>query len=103
MTDDEETRNMWNYKFELLYDVIVLKNTIKTKITITNTGNMIKEIFDVKIFVNIKFCVNHKGEVDFDFTCLMHTYFKVDDINNVVVHNLEGLEYIDKVLIFKNI
>ena len=43
MTDDEETRNMWNYKFELLYDVIVLKNTIKTKITITNTGNMIKE------------------------------------------------------------
>ena len=53
--------------------------------------------------MNIKFCVNHKGEVDFDFTCLLHTYFKVDDINNVVVHNLEGLEYVDKVLIFKNI
>ena len=32
--------------------------------------------------MNIKFCVNHKGEVDFDFTCLLHTYFKVDDINN---------------------
>ena len=43
VTDDEETRNMWNYKFELLYDVIVLKNTIKTKITITNTGKIIKE------------------------------------------------------------
>ena len=38
-----------------------------------------------------------KGDVDFDFTCLLHTYFKVEDINNVTVHDLKDLDYIDKV------
>jgi D-hexose-6-phosphate mutarotase len=38
-----------------------------------------------------------KGDGDFDFTCLLHTYFAVEDINKVEVSGLKELEYIDKV------
>ena len=38
-----------------------------------------------------------KDDVEFDFTCLLHTYFGVEDISKVEVFGLKGLEYIDKV------
>ncbi len=36
-------------------------------------------------------------ESEFDFTCLLHTYLKTSSIGNVVIHDLENLNYVDKV------
>ena len=38
VADDEETRRIWNYKFELLYDIKLSKNKLETRITVINTG-----------------------------------------------------------------
>jgi D-hexose-6-phosphate mutarotase len=37
------------------------------------------------------------GETAFSFTTLMHTYFRVDDINKSGVKGLKGVSYDDKV------
>ncbi|CAF0891003.1 unnamed protein product [Brachionus calyciflorus] len=74
LTDDEETRLLWDFKFELIYEVTLTKKSLKTNLTIKNLGS-----------------------VEFDFTTLLHTYFRVDDISNVRVQNFVGLNYVDKV------
>lgn len=74
LVDDEETRAWWDYKFELIYHVTLTKNTLKTLLTVKNTN----------------------ADKDFDFTGLLHTYFRVDDIQNVKIYNLSGLEFKDK-------
>ena len=33
----------------------------------------------------------------FDFTCLLHTYFRVPDISKTTISGLGGLKYVDKV------
>ena len=38
----------------------------------------------------------------FDFTTLLHTYYKVDDIANVEIGDLTDIEYEDKVIILVN-
>ena len=38
VSDDEETRNVWNHKFELIYEIKLSKNNLETRITIMNTG-----------------------------------------------------------------
>ncbi|RNA37478.1 glucose-6-phosphate 1-epimerase, partial [Brachionus plicatilis] len=74
LKDDEETRALWNHKFELEYQVILGVKSLKTNLIVKNTGSE-----------------------EFDFTALLHTYFKVDDIGKVSVENFKGLNYIDKV------
>lgn len=35
--------------------------------------------------------------VPFDFTCLLHTYFRVPDVSKTTISGLGGLKYVDKV------
>jgi len=74
LIDNEETRALWDYKFELRYKVSLLERGFTTLLQVTNSGLEA-----------------------FDFTCLLHTYFHVDNIDKVIVTGLSGSTYIDKV------
>ncbi|XP_063432561.1 uncharacterized protein LOC134714854 [Mytilus trossulus] len=74
LSDDEETRQMWDYQFKLLYTIQLGVSSLTLKLTIQNTGNK-----------------------EFDFTTLMHTYFRTGDISHASISGLEQLTYIDKV------
>ncbi|KAJ8612257.1 hypothetical protein CTAYLR_002901 [Chrysophaeum taylorii] len=41
--------------------------------------------------------VANLGSAPFDFTACLHTYLLLDDVRNVTLHGLSGLEYFDKV------
>jgi len=51
------------------------------------------EILEIKLF--IMFIL---GDSAFDFTSLLHTYFKLDSIDNAKVYGLSNCNYSDKVL-----
>jgi glucose-6-phosphate 1-epimerase len=74
LKDDDETKQLWNHSFELLYKVTLTRQNLQTDLSVINTGSD-----------------------DFDFTSLLHTYFRVEDINNVKIHSFQNLEYFDKV------
>jgi len=74
LIDNEETRALWDFKFELRYKVTLLDSGFTTSLQVTNSG-----------------------QKAFDFTCLLHTYFQVDNIDNVRVTGLSGSTYVDKV------
>lgn len=75
LEDSESTRQMWDYKFRVLYEVTVGKQHLKTTITVEN-----------------------KDEKAFAFTTLLHTYLRVPDVTQTTVSGLKGLNYVDKVL-----
>ncbi|KAK7465182.1 hypothetical protein BaRGS_00037645 [Batillaria attramentaria] len=74
LEDDEETRGMWNFKFKLVYTLQLSEKSLVSSFVVHNTD-----------------------KTDFEFTCLLHTYFRVPDIANTSVQGLKGLTYIDKV------
>ncbi|KAJ2602615.1 hypothetical protein GGF40_000575 [Coemansia sp. RSA 1286] len=75
LTDNEETRaSAWPFRFILSYTVDITATTLSTIIKYENT--------DTK---------------EFDFTSLMHTYFRVPDIAHTTVTGLESTTYIDKI------
>lgn len=74
LTDDEETRKVWDFKFELEYVLTLSANSLKTELVIHNNDDK-----------------------QFDFTSLLHTYIKLDDINNAKVSDLTNCVYVDKV------
>ncbi|KAI0226143.1 hypothetical protein LSAT2_023176 [Lamellibrachia satsuma] len=74
LEDNEETREMWNYKFKLTYKVTLLENALQ-----------------------MEFAVENIGKEELAFTCLLHTYFQVPDIRQVTVSSLKGATYLDKV------
>eukprot|EP00123_Amoebidium_parasiticum_P001166 comp12214_c0_seq1/m.6985 comp12214_c0_seq1/g.6985 ORF comp12214_c0_seq1/g.6985 comp12214_c0_seq1/m.6985 type:complete len:293 (-) comp12214_c0_seq1:67-945(-) len=74
LTDSETTRKMWNYAFRLVMSLILTKDSLTQELTATNTGTE-----------------------EFDFTGLLHTYFKCDDVEKVTVEGLKGCKYDDKV------
>ncbi|TPX31436.1 hypothetical protein SmJEL517_g05239 [Synchytrium microbalum] len=65
----------WPHPFALAYHVTLSAKQLVTKLVIRNTGS-----------------------APFDFTTLLHTYFKVKDISTVGVTGLQQLHYVDKVL-----
>jgi len=73
-TLDEENKKKWPYQFGLLYSVTLDRDSLNTTLVITNDG-----------------------DVPFEFQTLLHTYFKVDDVEKVEVTGLEDSTYIDKV------
>jgi glucose-6-phosphate 1-epimerase len=76
LKDDQQTRDQWNYKFELVYEIILTsKNELITQLSVTNC----------------------EEERTFDFTALLHTYYKVNDISTVEVYGLNNCDYTDKV------
>ncbi|KFH46427.1 Glucose-6-phosphate 1-epimerase-like protein [Hapsidospora chrysogenum ATCC 11550] len=70
---DEATRKLWPYAFGLIYSVTLDRESLNTTLVITNDG-----------------------EVPFEFQTLLHTYFKVNDIESVQVTGLEDSPYVDK-------
>ncbi|XP_060073214.1 uncharacterized protein LOC132553028 [Ylistrum balloti] len=74
LTDDEDTRKVWNYQFKLVYTLELTTSSLSTRLTVHNTG----------------------GE-SFTFTTLMHSYFLTPDISTTSVRGLKGLTYTDKV------
>lgn len=74
LVDNDESRKIWNHKFLLQYTVILSETELITQLDITNTD---KE--------------------SFDFTTLLHTYFKVNDITTSKIIGFKGCQYLDKV------
>jgi glucose-6-phosphate 1-epimerase len=74
LQDDEETREMWNYKFKLVYTVVLTSTSL--------TGTLV---------------VHNTDQKALGFTCLLHTYLRVADIKTTAVTGLQGLTYIDKI------
>jgi glucose-6-phosphate 1-epimerase len=71
---DEAVRALWPHAFSLLYSVTLEPKSLTTSLVITN-----------------------QGDEPFEFQTLLHTYFRVKNIEAVEVAGLEGAEYIDKV------
>ena len=38
LNDDEETRKLWNFKFEIVYEIRLTNASLKTNLIIKNTG-----------------------------------------------------------------
>lgn len=98
LVDDEETRKQWDYKFELVYQIILKKGSLTTDLKVYNTGQSFRNnlFFCIIFFYN---WISYLGSKQFDFTTLLHTYFQVDNIYNVKVKDLNGFEFVDKVFI----
>ncbi|KAJ1917275.1 hypothetical protein H4219_003306 [Mycoemilia scoparia] len=76
LTDSEATRaSEWPYRFRLLYKVTLTGTTLSTIIEYENLDSSA-----------------------FDFTTLMHTYFRTSDVAGVKVKGLDGIKYVDKIL-----
>ncbi|KAB8239623.1 D-hexose-6-phosphate mutarotase [Aspergillus alliaceus] len=69
----EEFQKAWPYDFGLVYSVTLTKEGLETSLQVQN-----------------------KGSENFDFQVLLHTYFKIDDITDIRVKNLESKAYADK-------
>ena len=74
LEDNPETRKIWEgNQFRLLYEIELTATSLRTKLVVTNKGND-----------------------TFDFQALLHTYYKLPDISAIVVNDLNGVAYIDK-------
>ncbi|MGB2692009.1 MAG: D-hexose-6-phosphate mutarotase [Thermodesulfobacteriota bacterium] len=73
LVDNESTRKMWNYAFDLEFTVSIGKE-LKSRLTMTNSDNQ-----------------------DFTITSAFHSYYNVGNANDVTIYGLEDANYIDKV------
>jgi len=72
LSDTEETLEIWPHRFHLTLTIVV-GNTLKLSLKSENTGN-----------------------VPFIITQALHTYFSIDDIDQVSVEGLDQVDYLDK-------
>lgn len=72
ITDDEQTRALWPYRFVALLTVN-LAEMLSVTLSVTNTGDS-----------------------PFSFTAALHNYFAVTDVRRAAVEGLASLVYIDK-------
>jgi glucose-6-phosphate 1-epimerase len=47
--------------------------------------------------LSMTFAVENTGDDAFDFTCALHSYFRVSDVGKVAVDGLQGICFLDKV------
>jgi glucose-6-phosphate 1-epimerase len=81
LKDDEKTRSQWDYSFELVYTIRITKTSLHTSLTVHNHTTKTKE-----------------DSTNFDFTALLHTYFRVEDVKQVRISGgFQGTEFVDKV------
>ncbi|MEB3225681.1 MAG: D-hexose-6-phosphate mutarotase [Synechococcus sp.] len=73
LRDDEITRTIWDYRFDLAIAITVSKT------------------------LDITLTTQNRDQKPFTFTQALHTYFTVGDSRRVKVLGLAGLDYIDKV------
>ncbi|KKK19288.1 hypothetical protein P175DRAFT_0497242 [Aspergillus ochraceoroseus IBT 24754] len=69
----EEFRSKWGYEFGLVYSVSLSRKGLATSLQVQN-----------------------KGDKNFEFQVLLHTYLAIQDISQITIQNLQGKEYIDK-------
>ncbi|RAL16022.1 D-hexose-6-phosphate mutarotase [Aspergillus homomorphus CBS 101889] len=69
----EEFQKTWPYQFGLVYSVTLTKEGLETSLQVQN-----------------------KGQQNFEFQVLLHTYLSIEDISQVRVKNLQSKEYVDK-------
>lgn len=74
LSDDVETRALWPYTFEAVISVTLELGTLKTQLSVRNAD-----------------------QKPFSFTCALHTYFNIDDVNSVQISGLEECSFIDQV------
>jgi glucose-6-phosphate 1-epimerase len=74
LSDNDETRKVWDHAFELEFKVVLSA-------------------------VSLKMCLQVKniGAAPFNFHALLHTYFRIPDIGECAVRGLAGRTYSDKV------
>ncbi|HEX2202578.1 MAG TPA: D-hexose-6-phosphate mutarotase [Longimicrobium sp.] len=73
LSDTDATRALWPHAFTA-HLTVTLGDTLAVELTVENAG-----------------------EAPFDFTCALHTYFRVDDVRRASVAGLRGVRYRDKV------
>ncbi|XP_011408306.2 PREDICTED: putative glucose-6-phosphate 1-epimerase isoform X2 [Amphimedon queenslandica] len=75
LSDDDNTRSLWNNKFKLSYTVCVMSSGLFTELSVNNLND----------------------SEPFSFTWLLHTYFAVPDVTKCTISGLSCLTYKDKV------
>ncbi|OLY83757.1 putative glucose-6-phosphate 1-epimerase [Smittium mucronatum] len=76
LTENEKTvASPWPYKFRLVLTVFLGETDLKLSLNVENTDTR-----------------------EFDFTSLLHAYFRTNDINGTRLQGLAGIKYVDKVL-----
>jgi glucose-6-phosphate 1-epimerase len=73
LTDTAETRALWPYSFEAELQVTLADDSIEIALSATNTGS-----------------------AAFSFTAALHTYFRVNAIEDVSITGLGNTRYLDK-------
>lgn len=73
------------------YTVTVSSDSLTTEFVVKNlNGNLLG-------FMLLLVTVVWLDSGSFDFTCLLHTYFRLPDISKTTISGLGGLQYVDKV------
>ncbi|MBY0236765.1 MAG: D-hexose-6-phosphate mutarotase [Burkholderiaceae bacterium] len=75
LTDDAASRMFWPHAFELELSLRVSGRVLQIELA----------------------CVNKNESEAFDFTAALHSYFRINDLDECSVHGLSGLHYWDKV------
>eukprot|EP01100_Stratorugosa_tubuloviscum_P001917 TRINITY_DN1439_c3_g1_i1.p1 TRINITY_DN1439_c3_g1~~TRINITY_DN1439_c3_g1_i1.p1 ORF type:complete len:289 (-),score=117.34 TRINITY_DN1439_c3_g1_i1:50-916(-) len=75
LCSNETTLNLWPFKFTLHFVITLENDNLQTELRV----------------------INNESSSAFTFTVALHTYFLIDQILNVSVNGLQGLEFIDKV------
>lgn len=70
--DDAHSRQIWPQGFAAAVEAEAQPNRLSVTLSVTNTGDM-----------------------PWEFTAALHTYFRVDDVRNVRLHGLQGVSYQD--------
>lgn len=70
LKESPETLAYWPYRFIATFEATVMKNHLRLKLTIENSDQR-----------------------PFSFTAALHSYFRVDQLNQTRVENLKGCEY----------
>jgi len=74
LSDNDYTREMWPYKFKVIYSVSLHGETLRTDMRVIN-----------------------EDDKPFTFTAALHSYFEVAGIDKAAVVGLKGKTYLDKV------
>ena len=80
LVSNEETYKYWDFNFKLIYTLTLDNKSLSSELRLQNID-----------------------KISFTYQCLFHNYFKINDIMNARISNLEYLEYIDQLTNLTNI
>ena len=74
LSQNEKSLSVWPHNFNLIYTISLITGQLKTSLRVENPSS----------------------NKSFDFTCLLHTYFQIDDVKTVKINGFSRLRYCDK-------